>query len=98
MRVMDIDGVHPFFELLVGDYFANIFENENSRLEWIAASYAPPFLFSHETFQTLCPSVTLDPLIHTFVANRTKLATAFRVHHSIKAIIAAALDFSVYKE
>lgn len=98
MRVMDVDCVHTFFELLVGDDFANIFKNENSRFEWIAASYTPAFFLGHETFQTLCPSVTLNSLVHTFVTNRTELTTALRVHHSIKAVFAAALGLSVYKK
>ena len=93
--VMNVDGMHPFLEFLVGDDLADIFKNEHAGFELIAASYAPSLFFCHEALQTLSPAVALNPLVQTLVANWAHLTVALCIHHSVKAIIAATLSLDI---
>ena len=96
MSIMDVDSVHSFFELLLGNNFTNVFQDEFSRLQRLATPHTPALLFRHETLQSLRPVMTLDTLIHTFITNRAKLHAAFRVHHPVDTVVATESTFIFY--
>jgi hypothetical protein len=95
VSVVNVDCVHSLFKFLVGNDFTNVFKNEHTRFELVAAPYSPSFFFRHKTFQTLCPAMTLDSLVHALVAHWTHLAVAFCIYHSVKAVITTALSLGI---
>ena len=96
VSVVHVDGVHTLFELAIRDDFADVFKNELARFEYVTTPNAPALFGRHETFETLCPAVPLDSLIHALVPHGAHLTAAFRVHHSVEAVIATTTNVNLF--